>query len=78
MNVEFLGVPRQRAGITHIEIQAGTLGQLLGSLAVQVPSLADVISGDRLHSAFTANLNGDRLLSPRRRVDGNRGAGAAF
>jgi molybdopterin converting factor small subunit len=63
MHVEFLGVPRQRAGISELEVQAGTLGQMLGTLAARIPSLGDLIAVDRLHSSFVANLNGNRFVS---------------
>jgi molybdopterin converting factor small subunit len=63
MHVEFLGVPRQRAGISKLDVQANTLGQLLGTLAAQIPSLSELIAVDRLHSSFVANLNGDRFVS---------------
>ena len=63
MHVEFLGVPRQRAGIPELEVQANTLGQLLGTLATQIPALGEFIAIDRLHSSFIANLNGDQFIS---------------
>ena len=63
MYVEFLGVPRQRAGVAEMVVEAGTLGQLLSTLAVLVPSLADFIVGNRLHPSFAANLNGDEFIS---------------
>jgi molybdopterin converting factor small subunit len=63
MHVEFLGIPRQRAGISQLEVHADTLGQLLGSLATQIPPLSEFISEDRLHSSFIANLNGDHFIS---------------
>ncbi len=63
MHVEFFGVSRQRAGISDLEVQADTLGHLLGTLAAQIPSLGDLIAGDRLHSALVANLNGDKFVS---------------
>ena len=63
MHVEFLGVPRQRAGISRLEVQADTLGQLLGTLAAQIPPLGEFIAVDRLHSSFIANLNGDQFIS---------------
>jgi molybdopterin converting factor small subunit len=63
MFVEFLGVPRQRAGTSQMEVQADTLGQLLARLADEVPPLRALIDGDRLISSFTANLNGDRFVS---------------
>jgi molybdopterin converting factor small subunit len=63
MHVEFLGVPRQRAGISGLDVQADTLGHLLGTLAAQIPALGELIAVDRLHPAFVANLNGDRFVS---------------
>jgi molybdopterin converting factor small subunit len=63
MYVEFLGVPRQRAGISELEVQADTLGRLLGTLAAQIPTLGELIDVDRLYPAFVANLNGDQFVS---------------
>jgi molybdopterin converting factor small subunit len=64
MQVEFFGIPRERAGVNSLEIQAGTLGELLAALKSQVPSFGDFIGANRsLHSAFAANLNGDRFVS---------------
>jgi molybdopterin converting factor small subunit len=63
MHVEFFGVPRQRAGISELKVQADTLGQLLGALAAQMPSLGELIQVDRLHPSFVANLNGHQFVS---------------
>ena len=63
MQVEFLGVPRQRAGVSELAVDAGTLGELLRTLSDRLPSLGDVIAGDRLHPSFAANLNGDEFIS---------------
>jgi molybdopterin converting factor small subunit len=63
MHVEFFGVPRERAGMARLEIQADTLGQLLGKLATQLPSLGKLIGLNKLHPAFVANLNGDQFIS---------------
>ena len=63
MRVEFLGVPRERAGVAELELQADTLGQLLVALAVRFPSLGELITADRLQPSFVANLNGDRFVS---------------
>jgi molybdopterin converting factor small subunit len=63
MHVEFFGVPRDRAGISELDVQADTLGQLLGKLATQIPSLGKLIGLNELHPAFVANLNGDRFIS---------------
>jgi molybdopterin converting factor small subunit len=63
MYVEFLGVPRQRAGVAELVVEAHTLGQLLETLADRLPRLSEVIDGDRLHPSFAANLNGDEFIS---------------
>jgi molybdopterin converting factor small subunit len=63
MHVEFLGVPRQRAGVAELVVEARTLGQLLETLATQLPALSDIIAGDRLHPAFAASLNGDEFIT---------------
>ena len=62
MHVEFLGVSRDRAGLAEIDVQAETLGQLLGTLAARMPGLAELIVVDRLHPSLAANLNGDRFI----------------
>ena len=63
MHVEFLGVSRERAGVDEIDVQADTLGRLLGTLAARMPALAELITVDRLHPSLAANLNGDRFIS---------------
>ena len=63
MYVEFLGVPRQRAGVSELAIEAQTLGQLLETLSRQLPALSVVIVGNRLHPSCAANLNGDEFIS---------------
>jgi molybdopterin converting factor small subunit len=63
MYVEFFGVPRERAGLSRLEVQADTLGQLLGKLATQIPSFDKLVGLNRLHPAFIANLNGDQFIS---------------
>ena len=72
MHVELLGVPRERAGVAELEIEAATLGQLLDALAARYPSLADLFRAgraDRLGPFVAANLNGDRFVTdPRTRL----------
>jgi molybdopterin converting factor small subunit len=62
MYIEFLGIPRERAGISEIEIHADSLGQALAGLAARLPGFGDLIEGDRLHPSIAANLNGDRFV----------------
>ena len=63
MVVEFLGVPRQRAGASKLVVEAKTLGELLGKLSTTVPPLSEFIAVDRLNSGAIANLNGDRFIT---------------
>ena len=63
MRVELLGLPRERAGVSEVHLEAGTLGQLLMALAVRFPAFSDLIAADRLQPSITANLNGDRFIS---------------
>jgi len=63
MYVEFLGIPRERAGVSELEIEAETLGQLIGALAQQSPALGELITDARLHPSIAANLNGDAFVS---------------
>ena len=64
MHVEFLGIPRERAGISELEVQAETLGQLLADAGSAASRLsAELIAVDRLHPVVVANLNGDRFVS---------------
>jgi sulfur-carrier protein len=63
MRVEFFGIPRERAGVDQLELQARTLGELLGLLAARFPSLRELVQNDSLRSPVLANLNGDRFVS---------------
>ncbi len=62
MYIEFLGIPRERAGLSEIEVDADCLGQALTRMATRLPRLGDLIEGDRLHPSIAANLNGDRFV----------------
>jgi molybdopterin converting factor small subunit len=63
MHVEFLGIPRARAGFSEMEVEAETLGQVLGALSVKCPGLRELITADGLHPSIVANLNGDEFVS---------------
>jgi molybdopterin converting factor small subunit len=62
MYVEFLGIPRERAGISELEIEADTLGELLRSLVARVPALGELVTANGLHPSIAANLNGDEFV----------------
>ena len=70
MHVEFLAIPRRLAGVSHVDVQAETLGQLLTTLAVQFPSLGEFITLNKLHPSFSASLNGDQFVNDPRTVLG--------
>jgi molybdopterin converting factor small subunit len=63
MHVEFLGIPRERAGISQLEIDAGTLGELLDALASRFPAFGELLTSEGLHPSLAANLNGDDFVS---------------
>ena len=65
MHVEFLGIPRERAGVGDLELEAGTLGQLLDTLVARFPDLRELIVEGMLHPSVVANLNGDEFVSDR-------------
>ena len=63
MHVEFLAISRRLAGVSEVEVQAETLGQLLATLAERFPALGEYITSDRLHPSFSANLNGNEFVT---------------
>ena len=62
MHVEFLGIPRERAGVSELEIEADTLGELLRTLVARVPALSELVTAGGLHPSIAANLNGDEFV----------------
>jgi molybdopterin converting factor small subunit len=63
MHVEFLGIPRERTGISELELDAQTFGQVLGALSARCPGLSPLITANGLHPSIVANLNGDEFIS---------------
>jgi molybdopterin converting factor small subunit len=63
MYVELLGIPRERAGVAELQVDAHTLGQLLATLAVRFPVLGTLMTREGLHPSLAANLNGDAFVS---------------
>ena len=59
MHVEFFGVPRERAGLSELQVNADTFGKLLESLGTRIPAFGSFISADHegahLHPAFIAS-----------------------
>jgi molybdopterin converting factor small subunit len=63
MYVEFLGIPRERAGISELTVEADTLGEVLKTIGERFPALGELIADGRLHPSVVANLNGDAFVS---------------
>lgn len=63
MYVEFLGIPRERAGVSELQVHASTLGQLLSTLSTRLPGFSELMVDGRLHPSIAANLNGDRFVA---------------
>ncbi len=59
VRVEFFGIPRERAGVTAIDVRATTLGTVCEALRVQLPPFAAAcLDGNRLRPGYLANING--------------------
>lgn len=59
VRVEFYGIPRQRAGVEALEVEAATLGEVFTQLQRQLPALAaDCFDEGRLAAGCIANING--------------------
>ncbi len=64
ITIELFGVPRLRAGIRCIRLEAESLATALRGLACLCPALdGPVIAGESLHPAYSVCLNGDRFVS---------------
>ena len=63
MQVEFFGIPRERARLAQLNVRAATLGELWERLAAEIPSLASLLPNPDRPPIVVANLNGDRFIS---------------
>lgn len=64
IRIEFYGIPRHRAGVASIEVEASQLGEALLQAGRQLPILNDVcFDADGLRSGYLANLNGRAFVS---------------
>lgn len=60
VTVEFFGVPRLKAGIDRIELQAETVADLLQRLIDEVPTFAaSCLAEGQLSKEYLLNLNGN-------------------
>ena len=63
VTIELFGIPRQRAGVAHITVQADTLADAVRQLESACPLLAGILQADgTLSPHFLLSLNGERFL----------------
>ena len=62
MHVEFLGIPRERTGVSDLTIEAETLGEVLDALAARFPGLRELVTEGRLHPSLAISLNADMFI----------------
>ena len=64
VTIELFGMPRLRAGVGKLTVEAATVGAALDALAKVCPALeGSVLAGGTLHPAYTLNLNGERFVA---------------
>ena len=64
ITIELYGVPRLRAGVGVVTLEAGDVGSALRGLGLACPALeGSVLREGRVHPAYKLSLNGDRFLS---------------
>jgi len=64
IRIEFFGIPRHRAGVAEIEVEAATLGAALREVRRRLPQLDQVCAADgRLCGGYLASLNGRNFVS---------------
>lgn len=66
ITVEFFGIPRLRAGVSSVQIDAASIGEAFDRLAPQFPRWADECLADgRLKPVYLANLNARTFVADR-------------
>ena len=66
VSIEFFGIPRQRAGVPSLEVQASTLGEAFDQVTLALPRLAELcFEHGSLKAGYVANLNGNRFTNDR-------------
>jgi molybdopterin converting factor small subunit len=64
ITIELFGVPRLRAGVGRVELEAATVADALRGLGQACPGLdGTVLVGAGVHPAYRLNLNGDQFVS---------------
>jgi len=65
VHVELFGVPRLRAGVSRLAVEAADIGEALRALSRACPALlGSVLSSEgSLQPAYTLNINGQRFTT---------------
>ena len=68
IQIEFFGIPRQRAGVESATVEIdgtrASLGDVVERVASQFPTLAqECFDGRRLLPGFSANIDGNRFVT---------------
>ena len=64
VTIELFGVPRLRAGLARLSVEASSVGEALGALGRACPALAGtVLAGGGVHAAYRLSVNGERFVS---------------
>jgi molybdopterin converting factor small subunit len=63
ITIELFGIPRQRAGMAQVTVQARTLADALGQLEASCPRLAGLVHADgTLSPHYLLSLNGEHFV----------------
>ncbi len=64
ITVELFGVPRLRAGVGRVALDADDVASALAGLGLACPGLrGTVLREGRVHPAYKLSLNGDRFVT---------------
>lgn len=64
IRIEFYGIPKQRAGVDVIDVEAATLDEAFQQISEQLPQFADAcLAGSRLQPSYLANINGEHFTT---------------
>ena len=64
VRVEFYGIPRQRAGVAFLDVQADSLSEVFESLSRELPDFSHAcLKNKRLQPGYLANINGQSFTS---------------
>jgi molybdopterin converting factor small subunit len=64
ITIELFGVPRLRAGVGLIQLEANNVGSALRGLATACPGLdGSVVLDGRVRPSYKLSLNGDRFVT---------------